>query len=71
MRTPVWIRLAADRRNSDRLRIPPCPRCGDINVTVRTRTEFGLFIICATGHAWSMQKPRFTQLFGVSSEQAS
>jgi hypothetical protein len=61
MRNPVWVRIAHDRRAKDRLEIGPCPRCGDRNSAVRTRTELAVYLACSSGHMWSLTKPRMMQ----------
>jgi hypothetical protein len=71
MHSPVWVRLARDRRGTDRLELGPCPRCGDRNSTVRTRTDLVLYAACTSGHMWSLARPRVMWLVEGRHKDAS
>ena len=58
MLTPSLIRMARDRRASDRLTNPHCPMCETPDPHAVTRTEYQVYVSCAIcGYVWSLPKP--------------
>ena len=64
MPTHSLIRMARDRRASDRLTNPHCPMCETPDPHAVTRTEYVVYVSCAIcSYVWSLPKPRVPQLF--------
>jgi len=54
----MFLRAKPDRRGFDRLRVPECPNCPDVDVTVSARTDDLVFFrCCGCETSWSTAKP--------------